>query len=210
MMGTRVWENVRRSAPQVSARTRIDDQVHAQASVTATSKWLSVACNIVATAVLGAMFASAARATTIGPDASGFTANNSTAFAFEEISGTGTRVLPNTDDGFVSVPIGFTFNFYGTGYSSLFASSNGLITFGSGNISFANDNLTTAAAPRRRPQRLAADRTALGRLVHRWLGRRRRLLPDAGECPVSAPRHRMAHHRRVLRRYPSRRGLRHV
>jgi len=98
-------------------------------------------------AVLGVMFASATRATTIGPDASGFTANNTTAFAFEEISGTGTRVLPNTDDGFVSVPLGFTFNFYGTSYTSVFASSNGLITFGSGNLSFANDNLTTAAAP---------------------------------------------------------------
>jgi hypothetical protein len=45
------------------------------------------------------------------------------------------------------VPLGFTFNFYGTSYTSVFASSNGLITFGSGNLSFANDNLTTAAAP---------------------------------------------------------------
>src|SRR4051812_15006244 len=113
MMGTRLWGNVR-----------------------------NLAWSVVAVAMLAATFASAARATTIGPDASGFTATNTTAFAFEDVSGTGTRVLPNTDDGFVSIPIGFNFNFYGTTYTSLFASSNGLITFGAGNISFANDNLT--------------------------------------------------------------------
>ncbi len=147
MMGTRVSGNVRRSAPQVPRRTRSDDQVHVRTRVTATSRFHSVTCNLAAMAVLGAMFASATRATTIGPDASGFTANNTTAFAFQEISGSGTRVLSNTDDGFVAVPIGFTFNFYGTSQTSLFVSSNGLITFGSGNLSFANDNLTTAAAP---------------------------------------------------------------
>ena len=79
IMGTRVSGNVRRSAPQVPTRTRSGDRT----SVTAASRLHSVTCNLVAMAVLGVMFASATRATTIGPDASGFTANNTTAFAFE-------------------------------------------------------------------------------------------------------------------------------
>ncbi|MBX3025689.1 hypothetical protein KF840_12350 [bacterium] len=98
-----------------------------------------------------AMLAGAAGATTIGPDTFGFTATNAAPFSFEDISGTGTRVLASSDDDFVAVPIGFTFNFYGASYTSLYASSNGLITFGAGNISFANDNLTTAAAPTQAP-----------------------------------------------------------
>ncbi|HQR41927.1 MAG TPA: hypothetical protein PLX97_04570, partial [Gemmatales bacterium] len=65
-------------------------------------------------------------------------------FAFEDISSTGTIVagLTNQDDASVSIPIGFNFKMYGTTYTSLFASSNGLITFGSANTAFTNDNLT--------------------------------------------------------------------
>ena len=39
--------------------------------------------------------------------------------------------------------IGSSFNYYGTSYATLFASTNGLITFGSGNTSASNTNLTT-------------------------------------------------------------------
>jgi hypothetical protein len=56
-------------------------------------------------------------------------------FGFTDISATGTTIaaLNQADDVSVPVNIGFTFNLFGTSYSSLFVSSNGLITFGSAN-----------------------------------------------------------------------------
>ena len=69
-------------------------------------------------------------------------------YAFEDISGTGTIIagLTNQDDASVSIPAGFTFPFFGTGYTSLFVSSNGLITFGTANSGFTNSDLTTSPA----------------------------------------------------------------
>jgi hypothetical protein len=84
-------------------------------------------------------------AVTIGPDAFGYTATNDVASPFENISGTGTRVLADVDDATVSVPIGFAFRFYGVTYPSLFVSSNGLITFASANASGNNQSLATDA-----------------------------------------------------------------
>jgi hypothetical protein len=69
-------------------------------------------------------------------------------FAFTDISGTGTRIagLNNADDSAVSVPIGFSFPFYGTNYTSVFATSNGLMTFVTGNTAFTNADLTSSPA----------------------------------------------------------------
>ncbi|MCY2986275.1 MAG: M36 family metallopeptidase, partial [Planctomycetota bacterium] len=68
-------------------------------------------------------------------------------FAFEDISATGNRVLVGVDDGIDTLDdaeLGdFQFPFYGTTYSSLFVSSNGLITFGTGNGSLSNTDLTS-------------------------------------------------------------------
>jgi hypothetical protein len=68
------------------------------------------------------------------------------AFAFEDISATGTIVagLTNTDDAAASVPIGFAFPFYGSLQTAVFVSSNGLLTFGSGNTGFSNTDLTSS------------------------------------------------------------------
>jgi hypothetical protein len=56
-------------------------------------------------------------------------------------------ILDDVNDGFAPVNLaGNTFNFYGTVYPSLFVSSNGLITFGSGNSAATNTDLTTAPA----------------------------------------------------------------
>ena len=87
----------------------------------------------------------AAHATTIGPDAFGYTATNEVPFAFVDISATGTRVLDNVDDQTVGAAIGFDFNFYGTTFDNLFISSNGILTFGAGNSQFGNVNLATAS-----------------------------------------------------------------
>lgn len=54
-------------------------------------------------------------------------------YAFDDISQTGTRIIEDVDDkAVVLTELGnFLFPFYGVNYSSLFVSSNGLITFGS-------------------------------------------------------------------------------
>ena len=87
---------------------------------------------------------SEAFATTIGPDAFGYTASDTQAqFDFEDISGTGTG-MGFGDDDFGAAALGFTFNFYGVDYTTAFIGSNGYITFGSGSTDFSNENLTGA------------------------------------------------------------------
>ena len=65
---------------------------------------------------------------------------------FDDISGTGTRVvaLNAADDASVSVPIGFSFPFYGAGNTAVFVSTNGLLSFGSANTAFTNTDLTAS------------------------------------------------------------------
>ena len=67
---------------------------------------------------------------------------------FEDISGTGTVIaaLTNADDASVPIPIGFTFPFYGVGQTTVFVSSNGLLTFGAANPFVPNSDLTTFPA----------------------------------------------------------------
>ncbi len=97
---------------------------------------------ILTLAILTTVAVGTSRATTIGPDAFGYSATNVVAFSFHDISATGTRVLNGNDDSFVSAAIGFTFNFYGTSYTTLNISSNGLISFGAGNTTFTNSDFS--------------------------------------------------------------------
>jgi hypothetical protein len=81
--------------------------------------------------------ASPAQALTGGPDAGGYTFTDSNeaggpTYNFEDISDTGTSAGDAaTCDDCVSpaLPIGFTFNYYGTDYTSAYVSSNGFLTF---------------------------------------------------------------------------------
>ncbi|BAY61023.1 putative outer membrane adhesin [Calothrix brevissima NIES-22] len=53
-------------------------------------------------------------------------------------------ILSNDDDNFAQINLGgASFNFYGNTYNSLFASSNGLITFGTGETGFFNTDLSS-------------------------------------------------------------------
>lgn len=67
-----------------------------------------------------------------GPDYFGYTFKDSNtaggpAYDWIEISGTGTMILPCSDDRFVNgIPIGFLFNFYGTNYSQVSITNNGI------------------------------------------------------------------------------------
>src|SRR5262249_23638028 len=66
-------------------------------------------------------------------------------FGFEDVSGTGTAItaLDGQDDASTSIPIGFTFSMFGVAYSSVFVSSNGLMSFGVADTAFTNADLTT-------------------------------------------------------------------
>src|SRR5205823_199125 len=76
-------------------------------------------------------------------------------FSFEDISSTGTIIagLTGTDDASVSLGMGISFPFFGTNNTTVFVSSNGLLTFGGADISFTNTDLTPA--PRSGSKRLA-------------------------------------------------------
>src|SRR5262249_8636058 len=82
----------------------------------------------------------------VGPNAFDYGAIT-VAPTFNDITGTGTPVLQGTDDSVYfldpSALGGFTFNFYGQTYNSLYFSTNGLITFGSGNGEFFNQDLSS-------------------------------------------------------------------
>ena len=64
------------------------------------------------------------------------------------VSGTGTSVSLGDDATSSSLPIGFTFNFYGNNYSNFYICSNGFITFTSGQGSaYQPATIPTAAVP---------------------------------------------------------------
>lgn len=87
------------------------------------------------------------RSAQIGPDGFGYTATDETLYEWDAITpfegGSGTPIppsswTPNSDDGYVEVPIGFDFRFYGNNRSNVFISSNGLLLFGSGDYEYIN------------------------------------------------------------------------
>lgn len=89
-----------------------------------------------------------------GPDQFGYRWKDSNtpggpAFLWNDISTTG-RVLPtisSCDDCYESAPLSFTFNFYGNPYNSIYVSSNGYITLGSGYSAYSNYPLPSTSAP---------------------------------------------------------------
>lgn len=80
-------------------------------------------------------------AATVGPDNFGYTAID-VAYAYTDISGTGTAILPNVDDDFAPVALGFTFDFYGNSYTTAYAGANGILTFGSGTSAYDNQDFS--------------------------------------------------------------------
>ncbi|MBI1760867.1 MAG: putative Ig domain-containing protein [Acidobacteria bacterium] len=113
----------------------------------ATNNTLGTAQDINASFItLSTSQASAQRGAVTGvSDNAGYSAA-AVSFAFEDISGTGTVIAPLTgvDDVSTSIPIGFTFPFYGTNNTNVSVSSNGLLVFGGTDSTFTNSDLTTA------------------------------------------------------------------
>jgi len=91
---------------------------------------------------------------TVGPDSFGYRATVAPLETLNLVAGqpnTTSVTFVDTDDGFVSVPLGTnTFNFYGTTYtgsSKLFFNVNGLITFGSGTTAWSNGDMKSLSQP---------------------------------------------------------------
>ncbi len=93
-----------------------------------------------------------------GPDAYGYTFADSaepTGPAFNWIDISGASATPGTsvtaarsDDGVGTAnPIGFSFNFYGTNYTTINIGANGAASFTATSIGFTNATIPTAAAP---------------------------------------------------------------
>jgi hypothetical protein len=95
--------------------------------------------------VVAAVLVLAAEASGIGPDSFGYTATTDVIYSFLNISSSGVRILAGSDDDTALVNIGFPFNFYGTQYTSLCISTNGLVSFGGCNADFVNIDLTAAS-----------------------------------------------------------------
>ena len=96
----------------------------------------------------GFMVGCTAYGTNIGPDSFSYSASNTALpFQFVDITGTGTKVLANDDDNSVFANIEFGFFFYGTSYTGLNISSNGLLTFGTPWIGAIPKDFATTVAP---------------------------------------------------------------
>jgi len=89
--------------------------------------------------------ASAERGAVLGQTDAGNYLAASTPFAFEDISTTGTIITPlaNQDNTAVSIPIGFTFPFYGVSNTTVIVGSNGLLSFLGTSTAPTNTDLTT-------------------------------------------------------------------
>ncbi len=73
-----------------------------------------------------------------------------------------TWISGNSDDGYISANIGFTFPFFGVGYSSVFIGTNGLLTFDAGfSGKGTNTSIPDAAAPNAMIAALLMDLTAV-------------------------------------------------
>jgi len=98
-------------------------------------------------------------AATGGPDAFGYRWSDSDepggpAFAWVDITGVGTPIAFTGDDqNIASLPIGFSFPFYGNAFSTVNACTNGWLSFTSTLTSFTNQSLPTAAG---QPENLVA------------------------------------------------------
>src|SRR6185295_4817956 len=87
-----------------------------------------------------------------GPDAFGYTVASTTDFSFLQIISGSTRVLRLVDDAAATnINIGFTFNFYGSDYTTVSINVNGLMTFGGASIAYANVNFTTTSTTDNQP-----------------------------------------------------------
>jgi hypothetical protein len=86
-------------------------------------------------------------AVTIGPDSFGYVATNDYLSAWTDISGSPTRVTQfdaELDAISPTIPLGFTFRFYGRDYSDVRFTNKGAVIFGTGPVRYENSSLTSS------------------------------------------------------------------
>ncbi|MCX6875774.1 MAG: choice-of-anchor D domain-containing protein [Verrucomicrobia bacterium] len=94
-----------------------------------------------------------AAAATGGPDAFGYSYSDSAAgglsYNFEDIAATGTNAttVSDNDDGLQNVPMGFSFSFYGTAYTTCDLCSNGFLAFNNTSNQWNNQSIPNPAVP---------------------------------------------------------------
>ena len=85
-----------------------------------------------------------------GPDQYGYIAI-AIPYSFEDLSGgPSTAILTGSEDDVIEIPIGFPFTIYGVTYTTVWVSSNGLLTFGGGETSGVPLDLTKNSPPQNR------------------------------------------------------------
>lgn len=79
----------------------------------------------------------------------GYMVDDTIGIDYEDISATGTPITLGDDELSAALPIGFSFDFYGTSYSNAYISSNGYLTFdgGAGNGCCSGDPIPTPDDP---------------------------------------------------------------
>lgn len=91
-----------------------------------------------------------------GPDAFGYSWIDSDdpggpIYNWSDIKGVGTQITTWTggtpDDGYATIPLPFTFTFYGNSYTSANASTNGNIQFAGTSTAYSNDQIPSSAVP---------------------------------------------------------------
>ena len=94
-------------------------------------------------AIIVAAAAVSAEAVTKGPDAFGYVVTDDVAYAWEDISASGSTWQPPADDRAKTANMGFDFTIYGKTYTYARFSDNGLIAFGNENTQETNVDLTS-------------------------------------------------------------------
>lgn len=101
--------------------------------------------------ILGAfsfLFLATAYASSGGPDTFGYAYNTSSGVSAISHTGAAITVGGRGDDTlYGSFNIGFTFNFYGTDYTTFYVCNNGFVTFVGGNCGYNEADIPTAGAP---------------------------------------------------------------
>ncbi|HRH67629.1 MAG TPA: hypothetical protein PLU53_15125, partial [Bacteroidia bacterium] len=72
---------------------------------------------------------------------------DSSATNYSPAGGTGFLTMSSTDDGFASINLPFSFNYFGTSYTSAFVGTNGYLTFGGSSTALTAQQLPNATAP---------------------------------------------------------------
>ncbi|CAN5586180.1 hypothetical protein BH11PLA2_BH11PLA2_46040 [soil metagenome] len=131
---------------QLNAAVELESNGGVSNNTVATAQSLNTA-NVTTSTSIGSAKRAAVLGVTDSAAAGTYTAS-AVSYAFDDISSTGTALsFANTDDASKSITSPFSFSYFGTSNTTIFVSTNGLITFGSGLTTATNTNLASSSTP---------------------------------------------------------------